>query len=97
MELDFDYTCPYIDDNIGYLKDLAKNVLEDFLHDIPDCDSEEDKKNLIKDSACYFVEEFVSMFEKVRQLNSDMRSQAEKQLDSLDNELHDVTEQLKEE
>lgn len=93
MELDFNYTCGEIDDAITDVKSLAETVLTDFLYDLSNCDNEEDTQRLLRDSLGYFNDEFIHYFEKVRQLNSDMRDAADKQLTSLDNELYDCQQE----
>lgn len=84
MTLDFPHTCPTIDRE----RDSFLEAIDDFQEDISrDLHLDIDQREDLKFQLDYLREDFKAMIETLRTLNSNMRDEADKQLDELNKEL----------
>ena len=92
MGLDYNYTCPSIDEDINDLKAEIKSYLESVVDELnPFIDfKRDDVKAVISESGEGLYEQLSYLFEKTRQTNEDMRTAAEKQIQNIEDELSDL-------
>lgn len=89
---DYNHTCPIIDGGIRDIQDTIDSKIYDCFVGETHID-DIDQSRLIKD----LTEEITSIFEGVRESNSNMRDAAEKQLNALEDEKNGEIEELQEE
>jgi len=91
--LNFNNTCPSIDDALDYIKTEIDEHLDVLLTGVcPYIDSVK-KQELINEIIFTLYDKvIVGQYEDIRQLNSDMRSQAEDQLNELASERDEYVE-----
>jgi len=89
MSFNFPYTCPEIDVQVEYFKDSILDHIQHFV----DLDSlSNDQLRRMKRN---IYEDFQSYYEDVRDTNVRMRTAAEDQLDSKDEEINDLVSQIR--
>ena len=99
MPLDYEYTCPKIDDAIEDSKTEIHSHIEDLLHrfDLP----LEEFNEILKDAAGCLSDVIADLIEELRTTNEKMRDAADKQIENLNDELaisydekHELEEQV---
>lgn len=88
MGFDFNHTCPIIDKGIEDVMWDVSNLLNTIRDDINDPDHDNDK--LIDDLEVDIIRVFKDSFEDVRNANSDIRSEAERQVNELENDVSEL-------
>lgn len=98
MKLDFEYTCPKIDEAIEQMKQEVYDHLYDITVDQHPCLSTVSSHEMPKEVVEYIKEHADSMsdtltelFESLRSLNEDMRDAADNQLAELADIVEDLT------
>jgi hypothetical protein len=97
-ELDFPNTCPLIDKGIIHLKASMYDKIDGIIQEV--CPLWEDnyangRPKKIDDWANSIYEDVVGpLIEEIRELNSQMRAQADKQIWQINKELDDMREEL---
>ena len=88
--LDFPHTCPKIDRAISSAKDILRTYFDEVISDVCPYISAETRKQLAEGNAESVYSQIEELFEGVRELNADMRRQAERQISDLEDELRDA-------
>jgi len=95
--VDYGWTCGSIDDNIKDIKDI-KDIIESHLSEMLDnyCPllEGEQKTEFITDNVNYIYSECEGIFEDLRDCNSDMRKEADNQIDDLEEERDQLKYQI---
>lgn len=87
MPLDFKNTCNDIDENANSLRAHVDERITELIEEIcPKIDSEE-KERIVNEKTTEIMEEFDNRFEKVRDLNKEMRYVADEQINELETEI----------
>jgi hypothetical protein len=94
--LDFPHTCRKIDKEIDSAKGVIENYLADLVIDICPYITAGISEEIAKTWADKIYSDISGCFEIVRDTNSDMREQANKQINDLLDEITDLKEQLNE-
>lgn len=94
MSFDHPHTCPDINKAIESFEDTCKNYLIDILSDACPLLEGEAKNNIVKRYIEYICNETIDIFEDVRKTNSDIRDEAEKQIDAIDTENRDLKDEI---
>lgn len=89
--LDFPHTCPTIDNVIRYIDGYLEDALSDVIDDVAPLISEANKSLYLKKAHKDYFDLIKDEIETLRNLNSDMRAQAEDQLERLASEILDLT------
>lgn len=96
MSLDFRHTCPEIDDCIETYKADNKELISIFVGQFLPSNlidtSNWRYKDFISDLTCDFENIVLPLFEKIRSLNSEMRDQADKQIEELEEKISELQE-----
>jgi len=92
--LNFNPTCPTINQNINYFKSDLHSVLYNELEPHSELSGVDLDAEIAKKVEEYYQNVFQQYFEGLRTLNSDMREQAEKQLGDLENEVSDLKSEI---
>lgn len=95
MGFSYRYTCPIIDDNINEFRDTVEDFLKDVIHQCSPLvsDIDLDKKAEEYEEDLYnMVEKY---FENLRACNSDMRDEADEQIENVENEVEEKEEQIR--
>lgn len=100
MKLDFEYTCPRIDEAIEQMKQEVYDHLYDIIVDQHPCLSSVSSHEMPKEVVGYIKEHANSMsdtltelFENLRSLNEDMRDAADSQIEELQSIISDLEEE----
>lgn len=88
--LDFPHTCPKIDRAIRIAKDTINSYFVDVLTDASPLLGEDRINELAGDLTDKMYSDLEDIFEGVRDLNSEIRRQAERQISDLEDELRDA-------
>lgn len=96
MGLDFSYTCPKIDKEIGNAKDTIIDCISDYISQLCPFMPESEILKLSKDWGEDMYNNIESAFETIRETNEDMRKQADYQIEKLENEVSDLKSEIKE-
>jgi hypothetical protein len=88
--LDFPNTCPKIDAAINDMKDIIDQNLEELILEICPLISPSTVRDILHSNGQTIKCELSKLFETLRDLNSDMRDQAENQLGILIEEISDL-------
>lgn len=96
MEFDYKYTCSEIDQVISDTKDIVERYIEEILDEACPLLTGQAKSDFIKSHSTSMNEEITDEFEILRTLNSDMRAEAERQMEECTKEL-EASEELVEE
>jgi chromosome segregation ATPase len=88
--LDFPNTCPLIDAGMLTAKENCDNVVESLLEEASGLLPAEVIREQVDDCVAAIHAEYSDQFESIRGLNSDMRTQAESQLEDLETERDDA-------
>ena len=86
MGLDYGWTCGTIDDNIKDFKSLLESHLSDMIDSCCPLLEGKQKSDFIKDNVNYIYSDCENIFEDLRECNSDMRKEADRQIDLLEEE-----------
>ena len=84
MGLDYKYTCPIIDRNIGYIKSDIESYISSLLNGL---DLADEKIEELSNSLYSKIESYI---EDIRNTNSDMRDKADEQIDNLENNIENL-------
>lgn len=97
MSFDYNWTCSYIDQDISSFKEASFETCKYFLTRIVDeyeIDiSEADFTNEVKDLADEIYNGAEDIFDNTRSHNTDMRDEADKQVDILKGEVEELAEE----
>lgn len=96
MSLDFKNTCPDIDEAIADLLSMTEDNIDEILDECCPILQGEQRKEFLKSHLANIKENIQHQFDIVRDLNSDMRGQAEKQLDDIQVEVDALEETVSE-
>ena len=96
MGLDFSYTCPKIDKEIGKVKDTIIDCISDYITQLCPLMPESEILKLSKDWGEDIYNNIESAFETIRETNEDMRKQADYQIYKLEGEVSDLKSEIKE-
>lgn len=96
MAFNFPYTCPDIDDNIGQFKEYIKDNLNELVAELCPLFDGTSKDNLIKHYISNIYSDLEIKFEEVRQTNSELRDEAEAQIDVLIEEISELKNKIDE-
>lgn len=100
MSLDFNNTCPQIDDCIEDFKYHSEKFIISLMeHFIPTDLQDSDHwrfKSFVEDRLKEHNSDILPLFEKLRELNSDMRSVADKQIGDLEDRISEQEEYISE-
>lgn len=94
--LDFNNTCPVIDDQIAQFQQVVKHRLADLIETVSPYTSAEKREELATDHMQWIFSDCEPLFETLRQTNSDMRKQAERQLSDLGDRVAELEVQVDE-
>lgn len=86
MGLDYGWTCGSIDDNIKDFKSILEYEISSILDDACPLLEGEQKTDFIADYVKAIYEQSQNIFEDLRECNSDMRKEADSQIDKLEEE-----------
>jgi hypothetical protein len=94
--VNFDYgnTCPKIDKAIGEAKGTIENFLSDLIGDVCPYLPSGTLQDLAADKAAELYSELERAFEVVRSANEDMRSEADRQISELKDEIDSLEAQV---
>lgn len=95
MGLDYHYTCSSIDGNITDFKSVIGDNLHDFLSDASPLVEGTQKTEIVNTWVSTIYGECENIFENVRKCNEDMRQQADRQIDELENRVDDLEDDLR--
>lgn len=100
MALDFNNTCPEIDDVIEDFKYYSEQFIENFIEcflptDLHHRESIEFKSYVVSKTE-ELNKDILPLFEKLRELNSEMRSAADKQIGDLEDRISEQEEYISE-
>lgn len=96
MGFDYGNTCSDIDSDINDFKGVIQSYLEDILDEVCPMFEGEKKDVYIKDSVSNIHSDCEGIFEHVRACNSDMRTEADRQIDRAGDRISDVESELSE-
>jgi septal ring factor EnvC (AmiA/AmiB activator) len=104
MSFNYQFTCPTIDEEIGVVKDKIYSTIKNLLEGVNGEElSEEIIKDIASDYELHLYCDVEDSFEKVRQTNIDMRTEADYQIGERNEQLcelrdliEDLRDQLKE-
>lgn len=96
MGLDFGHTCPDIDRGIESFKDDLKMYLSEILDDACPLLEGDVKGDFIKGYIDSIYAEFEGNFENVRKTNEEIRSEADRQIDDLQDEVGELKSEIEE-
>jgi len=91
MGLYFGFTCGDIDGAINSSRDAIRSHIKGIIEQVCPMLSESTLNELTEENTNYLIDEIASEFETLRGLNSDMREQADRQIDNLEDELSEMT------
>jgi len=94
MGLDFGYTCPDIDRGIEAFKNDLKMFINEIIDDICPLLEGDVKYDIVKSYADNIYNEFEDNFEGVRKTNEEMRSQADRQIIELQDEVDELRSKI---
>lgn len=94
MIFDFPYTCPNIDKSLDGLKSDIENNFIDMIKECCPILPDHTLNEFIKPYVDSLFDTISINFEDVRSLNSDMRDDAEKQINSIHEEKEDLIERV---
>ena len=99
MSFNYQFTCPTIDKEIGIVRDKIYSTIKDLLEKVNGQElSEERIKDITSEYELHLYCDVEDSFEKVRETNSDIRHQAELQIEERNEqlcELRDLIEDLR--
>lgn len=99
MALDFNNTCPQIDDCIEDFKYHSERFIISLMEHFIPTDLQDSNhwrfKSFVEDKLKEHSNDILPLFEKLRELNSEMRSVADEQIGDLENEVEDKKELIK--
>ena len=96
MGLDYGNTCPDIDKQIKYFKESLEDYLRDLVDECCPLLGGEDLNIFVKKWTNAIFGEAEPIFEKIRSTNSDMRKEADKQIEALKKDLDLAHDQISE-
>lgn len=101
MSFDYGFTCPDIDSNIDDTKEQVHDFLLDLyrelnplLEDILDRDIPESVNLKAKEDTDYLYSILEDIFENVRNINEDMRKEADTQISELKDRVYDLESEV---
>ena len=94
MGLDFNYTCPRIDREINKIKSTIENNLEDYIKQLCPLMSNDTIYDLRSKWATELYDDIELGIKIIRQTNEDMRSQADKQIINLEDEISELKSEI---
>ena len=96
MAFNFPYTCPDIDDNLEQFKEYISDNLVDLVDELCPLFDGASKDDLIKQYTSTIYSDLETKFEEVRQTNSELRDEAESQIDALIEEISELKNKIDE-
>ena len=95
MRLDFEYTCPVINQGIDNVKEVLYFEIKSLLEEINGKKLiKEDLENISKDFKDTLYSEIEYIFEDVRKVNEEMRTAANSQLDDMEGKNEDLKSEI---
>ena len=100
MSLDFNNTCPQIDDCIEDFKHYSEQFIISLIEHFIPTDMQDSNhwrfKNFVEDRLKEHNSDILPLFEKLRELNSEMRDVADKQIGDLEDKISEQEEYISE-
>ena len=96
MGLDYGHTCPDIDRGIDQTKTDIENNLDSMIDDCCPLFEGDKKQDFIKGYADAIYDDLEGNFENVRRCNEDIRSEADRQIDKLEDRVSELEAELSE-
>ena len=100
MSLDFNNTCPQIDDCIEDFKHYSEQFIISLIEHFIPTDMQDSNhwkfKSFVEDRLKEHNSDVLPLFEKLRELNSEMRDVADKQIDDLEVKIIEQEEYISE-
>ena len=94
MGFDYKWTCPQIDKNIQTAKNEIDSFLDSFLEDALPLLPLNIRRDIVEQKTSELYGLLEPIFEETRDTNEDMRNEASKQIDMLEEELQDAKEEI---
>lgn len=94
MSFNYQYTCPTVDKNIESFKDTVKDRLSEMLDEACPLLEGVAKSKFIEGYSDTIYQDVEPLFEDVRKTNSNMREEAERQIDVLNDIISDKDEEI---
>ena len=95
MGLDYNHTCPDINNSIQGFKDEIYFQLDSLLDLACPLLEGDKKKEFINNYVDEIYDSFENNFENVRKTNEDMRREADRQIENAESELYNANEEIK--
>ena len=99
MSFNYQFTCPTIDEEIGIVRDKIYSTIKNLLEEVNGQElSEKRIEEITSDYELNLYCDFENSFEKVRETNGDMRTEADRQIEECNEqlcELRDLIEDLR--
>jgi len=94
MPFKYPHTCPDIDRQISEAKSVLKDYFRDLISDICPVLGAKELDEIVEKYTKYTYEDLEDIFEKVRSTNEDMREEANRQIESLEDDVSDLQEKI---
>lgn len=94
MGLDYGWTCGTIDENIEDFKNVLESHLIDMIENCCPLLEGDKKDSFIKENVNYIYTDCENIFENLRECNSDMRREADHQIDLLEEQNNQLEYQI---
>jgi gas vesicle protein len=92
---DFAHTCPKIDKAIDSCKDRLESYLTDYINEMCPMIPDTKVSKIAKEWSTQMYDDISDCFESVRQTNEEMRDEANRQIESLEDELENEKDEVK--
>jgi len=90
MGFDYSYTCPNINKNISEFKSIITDNLSSMIDECCPLLIDKQKEDFIENYVDYIYNEFEYYFENVRKTNEEIRKEAYRQIENLEDENNDL-------